>query len=712
MKTPRVVALFVTVMLAVAAIAADKRPITPQDLWAIKRLGSPALSPDGKTVVFSQQEWSIEKNKPTSNLWAVDVASGAVRRLTTAAAGDGSPVWSPDGTRIAFTSKRGDDEAASLYVIPFGGGEAEKVLELPGSVSDPKWMPDGSGIVVATTVIPELAGKLGKDDLAAMKKELKRRKDSKMTAKVTENRQYRYFDHYLVDSAATRLVFVDLATKSIKDLTPNVDRLFNSSGDVHFDISPDGKTIALDFNSTPPPYRDFLNQDIYLVPTDGSGEMKNVTPENKGGDGSPKWSPDGRSVYFLRTETPYYSGEFQKLWRYDLASGKSLPITDALDYSIDEVEISHDGKILWLVAEDRGVVPIFKANADGSGFAAVHRAGTSSNLRVEGGTIVFLNDTTSRPGELFVLDAATGQARQLTHVNDAFMAQLDLGKVESYSFAGAGGVEIQGWLVFPPGYDAAKKYPLLQLMHGGPHTMCRDSWSYRWNTHVFAAPGYVVTWVNRHGSTGFGEEFSRSILNQWGEMPFEDIMRSTDFLLDRFKNLDPQRLAAAGASYGGYMAAWVLGHTDRFKAIIDHAGVNSSYAQYATDVPHGFPEVMGGKPWDNVEGLQKENPMFYAKNFKTPTLILHGEMDYRVPYGNGLELYGVLQAMGVPSRLVVFPDENHWVLKPQNAIYWHWEMQNWLSRYIGGKPALEKPDFDAEKKSEEKKAAAAPAPKA
>ncbi|MBX3737512.1 MAG: S9 family peptidase [Candidatus Didemnitutus sp.] len=712
MKTPRVVALFVTVVLAVAAVAADKRPITPQDLWAIKRLGSPALSPDGKTVVFTQQEWSIEKNKPTSNLWAVDVASGAVRRLTTAAAGDGSPVWSPDGTRIAFTSKRGDDEAASLYVIPFGGGEAEKVLELPGSVSNPKWMPDGRGVVVATTVIPELVGKLGKDDLAAMKKELKRRKDSKMTAKVTENRVYRYFDHYLVDSAATHLVLVDVATKTIQDLTPKVDRLFSSSGEVHFDIAPDGKTIALDFNSTPPPYRDFPNQDIYLVPTDGSGAMQNITPENKGGDESPKWAPDGKSVYFVRTETPYYSGEFQKLWRHDLASGKNVSVTDALDYSIDEVEFSADGRTLWFAAEDKGVVPIFKANADGSGLTAVYRAGTSSSVRVDGGTVVFLNDTTSRPNELFVLDAATGQTRQLTHVNDAFMAQLDLGKVESYTFAGAGGLEIQGWLVFPPGYDAAKKYPLVQLMHGGPHTMCRDSWSYRWNTHVFAAPGYVVTWVNRHGSTGFGEEFSRSILNQWGDMPFEDIMRSTDYLLDRFKNLDPQRLAAAGASYGGYMAAWVLGHTDRFKAIIDHAGVNSSYAQYATDVPHGFPEVMGGKPWDNVEGLQRENPMFYAKNFKTPTLVLHGEMDYRVPYGNGLELYGVLQAMGVPSRLVVFPDENHWVLKPQNAIYWHWEMQSWLSRYIGGKPALEKPDFDAEKKADDKKDAAAFAPKA
>jgi len=704
MKAPRVVAFFLTLALAVAAIAADKRPLTPQDLWAIKRLGSPALSPDGKTVVFTLQEWSVEKNKPTQNLWLADVASGAVRRLTTAPASDGAPQWSPDGTRIAFTSKRGDDETAALYVIPVGGGESEKVLELPGGVANPQWMPDSAGLVVATTVIPELAGKLAPDDLAAMKKELKRRKDSKLSAKVTENRQYRYFDHYLVDSAATRLVLVDLATKAFKDLTPKFDRLLTPSGDVHYDLSPDGKTIALEFNTTPPPYRDFPNDDIYLVPTDGSGELKNLTPENKGNDGDPTWSPDGRSVYFGRTETPYYSGEFTKLWRHDLATGKNIPVTDKLDYAIDELQFSDDGQTLWLAAEDRGVLPIFKAGADGSGFAAVYKQGTSTNLRAKAGTIVFLNDTTSRPAELFVLDAATGTARQLTHVNDEFVAQLDLGRVESYTFAGAGGVEVQGWLVFPPGYDAAKKYPLVQLMHGGPHTMCRDSWSYRWNTHVFAAPGYVVTWVNRHGSTGFGEEYSRSILNQWGDMPFEDIMRATDYLLSKYPNLDKNRLAAAGASYGGYMAAWVLGHTDRFKAIIDHAGVNSSYAQYATDVPHGFPEVMGGKPWDNLEGMQRQNPMFYAKNFKTPTLILHGELDYRVPYGNGLELYGVLQAMGVPSRLVVFPDENHWVLKPQNAIYWHWEMQSWLARYIGGQPALEKPDFENwGKKPEEKK---------
>ena len=706
-------AVLVTLSFSVAALAAEPRLLTPQDLWAIKRVGSPALSPDGRYAVFPVQEWSIDKNKSTSNLWTVEVATGQVRRLTTAETTEDAPRWSPDGTRIAFTSKRGEDENASLYVIPFGGGEAERILEMPSSVIGPKWMADGKSIVFATAAIPELIGKWEKADRDAMKKEFKRRKDSKMTAKVTENRQYRYFDKYLTDNLVQRLVRVDLETKALTDLTPACDRLFLPSVEVHFDISPDGKTIALEFNSTPAPFREFPNSDIYLVPTDGSGAVKNVTPENKGDDSAPVFAPDGRSIFFKRQKTPYYSGESEKLWRHDIAAGKNVQVTEALDYSIGDVRVAPDNRTLWVNAEDKGVVPIFRLNADGTGWKQIYAEGTSTGLDVRGDAIVFQNDSTKRPNELFALDAKTGQARQLTHFNDDFMKGITLGKVEAYTFKGAGGDDVHGWLVLPPNYDAGKKYPLVQLLHGGPHTMNRDSWSYRWNTQVFAAAGWIVTWVNRHGSTGFGEKFAQSILNEWGDKPLEDIMKSTDVLMQRFPNIDGDHLGAAGASYGGYMAAWILGHTNRFKAIVDHAGVNNSYTQFATDVPHGFGMVMGGTPWSNVEGLQKYNPMFYAKNFKTPTLVIGGELDYRVPYGNALELYAALQAQNVPSRLVIFPDENHWVLHPQNAIHWHWEMQSWLARYIGGKPTLEKPTFktDEAKPDDAKKDGTKPADK-
>jgi dipeptidyl aminopeptidase/acylaminoacyl peptidase len=693
---PRCVLLALAgLFVCVTAFAREKRPITPQDLWAMKRLGSPALSPDGRQVIFTVQEWSIEKNKSTTNLWLVNVDGGGLRRLTSAPVGDNSPAWSPDGKHVAFCSKRGEDESVSLYLMALDGGEPEKILELPFGIVAPQWMPDGKGIVIVTGALPELVGHWTKADQAAMKREIRRRRESKMTAKVTENRQYRYFDHYLPDGAANRMLLVDVTSREFKDLTPKVDRLFENSEEFSYDISPDGRSIVLNMNSTPPPYREFLNSDVYLVPTDGSGVMKNLTPENKGDDASPVFSPDGKSIVFNRRVTPYYSGESARLWRHDLSSGQNHPLTEALDYSFEEAVFGPDGRTLWLVAEDRGVVPLFRLGADGRNLTALFREGTCSSVRVRAGSVVFLNDNTSRPSELFSLDPVNGGVRQLTHFNDEMIAQLDLGKVESYWFTGANNEQIQGWLVYPPHYDAKKTYPLVELLHGGPHTMNRDSWSYRWNTHVFASPGYMVTWVNRHGSTGFGEKFSRSILNQWGEMPAEDILKSVDFLLQRFPNLDPKRLAAAGGSYGGYLAAWLLGHTNRFQCLIDHAGVNDSYSQYATDVPHGFPEVMGGKAWENVEGLQRENPMAYARNFKTPTLIIHNELDYRVPYGNGLELYGVLQALGVPSRLLVFPNENHWVLTPQNAIYWHWEMQSWLARYIGGKPAIEKPVFDS-----------------
>ena len=696
MKLPHRLLLAVFALLVSVAGAAEKRLITPHDLWAVKRVGSPALSPDGRRVVFTVQEWSVEKNKATANLWLADVATAEVRRLTTAAVSDGAPAWSPDGTRITFTSKRGDDENAALYVMRLDGGEPERLVELPFAVSAPKWMPDGRGIVFATRVIPELAGKLAAADLAAMRKELKRRKDSKVSAKVSESRAFRYWDAWLTDGLANRLVHVDLASRALRDLTPGFSYLFTVSGEFTFDLSPDGRFAAVTINSTPPPYAGYLNNDIYLVPTDGSGSPRNLTPENKGDDSDARFAPDGRSLVFKRLDTPYYSGEFQKLWRHDLTSGRNTPLSEAHDFSIADTAFAADGASFWVTAEDKGSVPVFKLGADGAALTAVHRSGTASALDARGGSVVFLHSTAARPEELFALDTTSGQARRLTRFNDDLMAQLDLGRSEEYWFEGAGGARVHGWLYYPPGYDASRKYPLLQLMHGGPHTMNRDAWSSRWNSQVMAAPGYVVTWVNRHGSTGFGEKFSQSILGQWGDKPLEDILKSTDHLLAKLPNLDPKRMAAAGGSYGGYMAAWVAGHTDRFAALINHAGVNDFITQFGADITSfGFSNVLGGRPWENPEGMQRNNPTTYARNFRTPMLIIHGEKDYRVPYVNGTALYGIYQAMGLPSRLVIFPDENHWILTPQNSIYWNWEFQAWLARWIGGRPTLEKPVFGA-----------------
>jgi dipeptidyl aminopeptidase/acylaminoacyl peptidase len=677
------------------ASAQETHSITPQDLWAMKRLSSPSVSPDGKAAVLVVTEWSVEKAKSTSNLWLVDLASGATRRLTTAKASDNSPEWSPDGHRIAFISKRGEDEVPSLYTIPTDGGEAEKVLELPYAVGTPKWLPDSASLIVSTTVIPELAGTLSKADLAAMKKEAKHRRESKITAKTTEDRAFRYWDTWLTDKLANRLLRVDLASKEIKDLTPGYNRLFSLSGDVHYDVSPDGTQLVLDLNSTPPPYQQDLNPDVYLLPTDGSGTLTNLTPENPASDEAATFSPDGKSVLFSRHQITYYCGESNRLWRHDLANHKNSPVSAGLDYSFENSRYSKDGQTIWMTLEDKGRVPLFRMKPDGSGLEAVYRTGSSNSLRQAGSNIVFLNNTSTRPDELFTLDTATGAVRQLTHFNEALLAKINFGSMEEYWFDGAAGDKVMGIVYYPPGFDATKSYPLVELMHGGPHTMVADNWSYRWNAHVFAACGYVVTWVNRHGSTGFGEKFAMSINGEWGEKPLQDILKSIDVLRAQHPNIDEKRMAAAGGSYGGYMAAWVAGHTDRFACLIDHAGVNDFVTQYGADVTnYGFTHVLGGTPWSNTEAMQRNNPMAYAKNFKSPMLVIHGELDYRVPYVNGTALYGVYQSMGLPSRLVIFPNENHWVLSPQNSLRWNWEVQTWLSRYLGGNPTLSEPHFE------------------
>jgi dipeptidyl aminopeptidase/acylaminoacyl peptidase len=660
-----------------AAGAPEPRAITAADLWSVKRPASLRLSPDETKLVFSVREDDLEKNSSVAHLWILDTATGAERKLTSAESTDADPEWSPDGTRIAFASKRGADEVPSLYVIPVDGGEASKVLELPLPLSTPRWLPDGHHILVATEVLPRLSG-----DAAAMKAELKRQKESKVTAKATEDEFYRFFDTWHTDGRATHLLLVDLATRKTTDLTPRWERAFRFDREIQYDVSPDGKWVALCAGTTPPPYHGPQNLDIYLLSIEHpEAPWRNLTPDNQGPDSEPRFTRDGSAVLFGRTLKEADTAENKKLMSVDLASGLVRPLFPGLDLSLADWQPSPDGATLYFRAEDHGRTKVF-ASRSGAAPAVIAGEGTNLNLAVGRRALYFLRENFSRPDEVYGLNLASGSASVRSHLNDGLFAQLKLGKVEERTYSGADGDPIELWLAYPPDFDPAKKYPLLVLMHGGPHTMIGDMWQPRWNIQVFAAPGYVATWMNRHGSTGFGEKFS-SIQGAWGEKPFEDIMKGTDYLLDTFPFLDRTRTAALGASYGGYMACWVCGHTDRFKAIVCHAGALDFTTQFASDVaPYWQPYAMDGAPWNRTAAYDRENAINYASHFKTPTLVTHGGMDYRVPVDQGLEFYAALQAQNVPSRLVYFPDENHWILHAQNSVYWYGEVRDWLARWL------------------------------
>ena len=646
-----------------------QRPMTAEDIWRLPRVGAPSPAPDGLACAVTVGQWDFDKQLSRSRIWWVPL-SGEPRALTAPDKSSTEPRVSPDGKQLAFV-RRNDGGKAQIHLMPLDGGEARSLTDLPLGAFDPRWLPDGSGLVFGAMLIK------GHLTAEATKLEVERRDKDPVKAHVTEDRLYRFWDTWLTTGEVPHLFHLDLASGALRDLTPAATWWFDwmdPSG--QFDIAPDGKEIVLsatEFDEQ----RSLIQSFIWTVPLKG-GEPRCITRGEQSGDAAPRYSRDGRHVVFGRQHNHFFYADRVCLMRYDRASGAIEPIAADWALSPSHWEFAADGALL-IEAEDAARISMFRWVGTGPPERIV-RGGAVTGVKPAGAHVWYSQSSMASPPELYVRDAG-GASRRVTSFTDAIAAEYSLGEAREVTFEGAFGESVQMFVLYPPGPAPTTPQPLVHLVHGGPHAISADAFSWRWNPHLFASPGYVVALVNFQGSTSWGQDFAKRIQGAWAERPFEDVMKATDLLVASGL-VDEQRMAMAGGSYGGYMAAWIAGHTDRFRCIINHAGVADLVGQYASDVTQGRQESAGGDAWDGLDRMERWSPVRFASGFNTPMLVLHGERDYRVPVGHGLEIYGILKAKGVPARLVYFPDENHWVLKAHNSLLWFREVHGWLKRWL------------------------------
>jgi dipeptidyl aminopeptidase/acylaminoacyl peptidase len=703
--------LSLIVLCCALPIFAASRPMTADDLWKLKRVGPPSISPDGAWCVVDVTTWDVAKDDSSSNLWLLSTDAKTQKQLTNTTGKNGGPKWSPDGKWIAFTSQRVGDEGPQVYVIAPEGGEARRVSNMPMAPSGLKWSGDSKSIFCIAWTWPDIS------DDEAFKKKDKAIKESKSKAVIIDDVQFRYFDKWIADGKRPMIFAIDVETGKHCNLLAKCKRFLPPTEPTanDYDVSPDGKELCFVSDSAKEYGADF-NSDLYTLRLDAEAEPKNITADNAAADTHPVYSPDGNNIGFLRQKSKHFYGDRQRLFVLDRKTGKNWEAIG--DDVMDNFNLPFDRSIssfTWLQdelgvlgfmfeAEDEGSVRQYLVAARGIAVKlALTNGHADRNLSTaksgKGG--VWLRSSFDRPaGVVTIHPELKGNLSeyvekedevfvhlklspiQLDHFNDDLVKQWKLGKVESMTFKGADDKNVQQWVVYPPDFDPKKKWPLIQVVHGGPHNGIMNEFSFRWNLQLWAAQGYVIGCVNFHGSSGFGQQFTDSITGDLGNKPLTDLMKSTDWFVKQ-SWIDKDRIAAAGASYGGYMMAWLNGHTDRFKAMVCHAGVYDWHAMMASDIVKGRERSLGAPPWENLDKVDRQSAQRYAANFKTPTLVLHGERDFRVPVTQGLAYYNTLRQKGVPARLVYFPDENHWVLKAQNSLVWHREVFGWLEKYVG-----------------------------
>ncbi len=664
---------------AAEAPAGPTHPFSVHDMLAMDRVSSPQVSPDGKQIVFVVSHTDMERNRRRSDLWLVGGDGSGLRRLTAPNAGDSEPRWSADGRAVWFLSGRSG--SSQVWRIAADGGEAEQVTRLPLDVEGYALVPGGTHLLVALQVFP---GQTPQETVKLLDERAATEKAGP-SGRIYERLFVRHWDEWK-DGRRTHLFALPLAGGEPVDLMGAMDadcpgKPFGGMEEVA--VSPDGRTVVFSARDVGREEAWSTNHDLFAVPLDGSASPRRLTAANRAWDTQPLFSPDGRTLAYLAMSIPDFEADRYRIVLQPWPEGPKRVLTEAWDRSPSSLAWSPDGRTLYAVADDLGQGSLFAVDVATGRVRTVVGPGTVRAADVGPERIVVAHETLTSPTELYSVLPDGGDRRTLTALNAARLAQVRMGEPEQFSFAGAGGDRVYAYVVKPVDFDPAKRYPVAFLIHGGPQGSFGNDFHYRWNPQAYAGAGYATVAVDFHGSTGYGFAFQHAIRDDWGGKPLEDLKKGLAAALARYPWMDGTRVAALGASYGAFMTNWIAGvWPDRFRCLVTHDGNLDEQAAYFGTEELWFPEYEhGGTPWDNPRGYAKHNPVDFVKNWKTPTLVVHGGRDYRIPYVNGISTFTVLQRRGIPSKFLYFPDENHWVLKPRNSLLWHETVIGWLDQW-------------------------------
>jgi len=680
----RCVVLLTVLLLGLCSLAAaQNRTYTIEDLLKVRRVGDPQMSPDGKQVAFTIGDVNYDANRVVTQIYVTSIGGGTAKQLTTGDRSSSAPRWSPDGKHLAFTT------GGQIWVMESDGDHKEQVTKISSGAAGPVWSPDGKWIAFTSDVYPDC------DNDECNKKRDEQAETSKVKAHIATRLLYKHWDEWR-DVKRTHVFIVASKGGTARDLTPGDfdSPPYAASSGVDYAFSPDSTEIA--YLRNPDKVEAIsTNSDIFVMPVTG-GAAKNITVRNRGYDAGPVYTRDGKFILYRSQATAGFEADRWRLMAYNRATGASVELTQRFDQQVDELVVAPDGNSIYFTAGERGRSPIFRIPFSGGVPQKIVGNVYAGNLKLtpDGRKFVFASSSMAAPTEVYSANIDGSGLTALTSANQQVMARANLKTAEEVEWTGALGRKIHGFIIKPNNFDPSKKYPLVVLIHGGPQSAWNDNWGYRWNPQVFANAGYVVFAPNPRGSTGYGQQFVNEISGDWGGKPYVDIMNGVADVLRRNSYIDRNRIGAAGASYGGYMIDWILGHNNdprfRFKVLVSHDGVYNLESMYGTTEELWFPNwEFKGQPWTNPAMYSRWSPHKFVENFNTPLLIIHSELDYRVPIGEGMQLFTAVQLKGIDSKFLTFPDEGHWVLKPQNSQLWYHTVLDWLDKYLQKEPATE-----------------------